>query len=175
MAAIEFRDVARLLTCEQFARSELPMRSNRAKCPVCDRPDHYNLAFLRDGKAYCHKCHFVGDVVTLAAKTWHTSQMDAAHALNREFHLGLEDEAVNAEELERRRRDRERARDLQMLRRRAEAAEWSAACDAELAARAAIERFTEADAETPAFELALKRLAAAQMQCELLEAERAEA
>lgn len=88
---IEFREVAQRLTCEEFARRELPMRGHRAKCPACDHPDHYNLAFLRDGKAYCHKCHFVGDVVSLAAKTWHTSQIDAARTLNQEFHLGLSD------------------------------------------------------------------------------------
>lgn len=174
MAGIEFKDVSRLLSCREFAEAEgLPIRGGRTRCPL-HGGRNFNFALLDDGRAYCHVCHRAADVVQLAAAVWHMSQRDAAVELNERFHLGLAGESLTDAERERRRRDRERARDLQILKRRAEAAEWSAACDAERAARAALERFTEADAETPAFDLALKRLADAQMQCELLQAERVE-
>ena len=123
---IEFREVAQRLTCEQFARSgELPMKGNRAKCPACDHPDHYNLAFLRDGKAYCHKCHFVGDVVSLAAKTWGTSQMDAAQTLNREFSLGLSDGGPDTAVLKQRQLERLAQQEIQREREEC----WQAHCD----------------------------------------------
>ena len=172
MAGIEFKDVARLLSCREFAEAEgLRMRGGRGVCPFHAGAHNYNLAFKPDGHCYCYKCGRVADVVQYASAVWRCSQLDAAAELNERFHLGLAGESLTDAERERRRRDRERARDLQMLKRRAEAAEWSAACDAERAARAALERFTEADAETPAFDLALKRLADAQMRCELLQAE----
>ena len=90
MAGIEFKEIANRLTCEEFARRELPMKGNRAKCPF-HNGENYNLKFFPDGKCYCHKCHKSGDVVTLAAATWHVSQMDAAQTLNRQYNLGVSD------------------------------------------------------------------------------------
>ena len=122
VAAIEFSDVAAALSCEQFARQELEMRGRRAKCPWCPNPEHYNLAFLPDGKAYCHKCHKGGDVVTLAAAVWHMSQREAAAELNTRFKLGLGAETVTAADLERRRAARQADRE----RREAERADFLA-------------------------------------------------
>lgn len=173
MPGIEFKDVARLLTCRSFAEAEgMKLRGGRAVCPFHSGADGFNLAFMADGHCHCHRCGRTADVVQLAAAVWRLPQREAAAELNQRFHLGLEAEAVNAAELERRRRDRERERAAQVRRRRAEAVEWSAACDAERDARRALERFTEAEADTPAFNAALKRLADAQMRCELLQAER---
>ena len=161
---IEFREVAQRLTAEQFARAELPMKGNRAKCPACDHPDHFNLAFLRDGKAYCHKCHFVGDVVSLAAKTWHTSQMNAARTLNQEFHLGLSDGGPAPTILKQ--KQVERAAQLEEQREQEE--RWLTHCPRLLssldefhAACEALRRYDPDDLSTPAAEQALARAAIA--------------
>lgn len=169
MAGIEFRAIAEALTAEQFARRNLPMRGNRAKCPF-HGGDNYNLQFFRDGKCYCHVCHKAGDVVTLAAATWHTSQQDAARQLNDVYHLGVTAETMTAGERDQRERARREARELQQQAKQAEAQEWSAACAEERAAREAMARFTEADADKAEFDQALTRLCAAQMRCEILQA-----
>ena len=123
---IEFREVAQRLTCEQFARSgELPVKGNRAKCPACDHPDHYNLSFFRDGRCRCFKCAFTGDVVQLAAVTWHVSRVDAARTLNQEFHLGLSDGGPDPAILKQ--RQLERATQLEEQREREE--RWLTHCD----------------------------------------------
>lgn len=161
---IEFSDVARLLTCEQFARRELRMRGNRAQCPF-HGGERYNLAFYRDGKCYCHVCHKVADVVGLAAATWHTNQMDAARLLNDEYRLGLSGSVPTDEQ--RRRRDREReAHERAAL---DEREQFKQAFDELFEARANIEKFTIADAEKPEFQAALIRLGKAQDKLELLE------
>ena len=174
MASIEFKDVARLLSCRQFAEAEgLRIQGGRLQCPF-HGGHHYNLAFCNDGqRVYCHKCGRSGDVVGLAAAVWHTSQRDAAVELNERFKLGLTGETLTPAERDRREQAREEARDLQRRIKQTEAQEWSAACDAEKAAQAAIERFTEADADTPAFDQALKRLCKAQLRCDVLQAARA--
>ena len=77
-------------------------------------------------------------------------------------------------EIERRKQARREAREKQERVRRAEIEEWSAACDAEREARQAVERFTEADADTAAFDLALQRMCEAQMRADVLQALKAE-
>lgn len=175
MAGIEFRDVARLLTCKEFAEAEgMKLRGGRAVCPFHSGAHNYNLAFVNDGRrVYCHKCGRSGDVVTLAAAVWHCSQRDAAVELNTRFNLGLTGETLTPAERERREQARQEARELREAVREADAQAWSVACDTERAAQAAMLKFTEADVDTPAFNQALQRLAAAQQRCEVLQAARA--
>lgn len=171
--AIEFRDVAAALSCRQFAEAEeLRIQGGRLQCPF-HGGHNFNLAFVNDGRrVYCHKCGRSGDVVSFAAAVWHCSQRDAAVELNERFHLGLTGETLTPAERERREQARQEARELRERERLAAAAEWSAACDAERAAQAAIEKFTEADLDTPAFNQALQRLAAAHQRCDVLQAAR---
>lgn len=163
MAGIEFSDVARLLTAEQFARRELRMRGNRAQCPF-HGGTHYNLQFFRDGRCYCHVCHKAADVVQLAACVWHTSQLDAARLLNDEYRLGLVAETPTDEQ----RQERQRERELLEQARQHEAESWAAACDEERAAQSALERFTADDADRPEFIQALTRLATAQTALDVM-------
>lgn len=176
MAGIEFSDVARLLTCREFAEAEgMKIRGGRCVCPFHAGAHNFNLAFVNDGRrVYCHKCGRSGDVVTLAAAVWRMTQRDAAAELNERFKLGLSGETLTQAERDRREQARQRERDLREAEHKAEARAWSAACDAERAAQAAIERFTEADADGAEFDQALKRLCEAQQRCELLQAARAE-
>lgn len=175
MAGIEFSEVARLLTCREFAEAEgMKMRGGRAVCPFHAGAHNYNLGFLNDGRrVYCHKCGHSADVVGLAAAVWRMSQHDAAVELNERFNLGLTGERLTADEVARRDAERRRVRDLREAEHKAEAREWSEACDAERAAAAAMLRFTEADADKAEFNQALQRLAAAQQRCDVLQAARA--
>lgn len=173
MAGIEFRDVARLVSCRDVAEAEgLQIRHNRIACPFHNGTG-YNFALYDDGRGHCFVCGRDADSVALAAAVWHTNQRDAAVEMNARFRLGLTGESMTPAERDRREQARKEARDLQQRIKQAEAQEWSAACDAERAAQAAIERFTEADADTPAFDQALTRLCAAQLRCEVLQAARA--
>lgn len=147
MAGIEFADVAASLSCETFARRELRMRGNRAQCPF-HGGEHFNLAFFPDGKCYCHVCHKCGDVVTLAAATWHTNQRDAARMLNDEYRLGLSDD-VSQDDLKRQRERRQRERDQREADERRQREAWSKAADDLREAEAAAERLTIADADKP--------------------------
>lgn len=163
---IEFSDVARLLTCEQFARRELAMRGNRAKCPF-HHGANFNLAFFPDGRCHCFKCNRTADSVQLASATWNMNQLDAARLLNDEFSLGLAAEMPSDEQREQRRREADR-RD----RERDEARKaWATACDEEREAAVQLERFTVDDADKPEFAAALKRLCDAQTKCDLMWAE----
>lgn len=164
VAGIEFKEVADRLTCEQFALRELEVRQHRAKCPF-HHGEHYNLQLLRNGKCYCHVCHKGGDVVTLAAATWGTTQLQAAKLLNEQFALGVEDsDAPTLDVLEQRERER-RERDRQ---REEERKRWSAACDREREARAKLERFTAADADKAEFDQALQNMVKAQTELDLM-------
>lgn len=168
--AIDFRELAARLSCREFAEAEgMRIRHNRIACPLHGGHD-YNMALNDDGSAYCYVCHKAADVVQLASALWRMNQRDAAVELNQRFRLGLQAETVNAAELDRRRREREAARQAEAEAKRSEALEWGKACDAERAARTAIERFTEADVDTPAFDLALRRLCDAQQRCDMLSA-----
>lgn len=170
---IEFRDLARLLSCREFAEAEgMRMRGGRTVCPFHAGATGFNLAFYGDGRAHCHKCGRTADVVQLAAAVWNTDQRSAAAELNQRFKLGLAGERLTAADVTRRAADRQRERDLQQAEREADAQEWSAACDAERAAQRAVERFTEADADGAAFDQALQRLCAARLRCDVLQAER---
>ena len=145
MAAIEFSDVAAALSCEQFARRELEMRGRRAKCPWCANPEHYNLAFLPDGRAYCHKCHKSGDVVTLAAQVWKVDQLTAARGLNDDFKLGLTASRPTDEQ----RRQRQRERDQREAEQQRQREEWARAADDLREAEQAADGLTLADADNP--------------------------
>lgn len=170
--AIEFKDVARLLSCKEFAQGAgLRIQHKRAQCPFHSGV-HFNLQFFDDGRCYCHVCHQTADVVQLAAAVWHMPQMDAAVELNTRFHLGLTGETVTPAERERREQARREAQEMRALIKQTEAQEWARACEAEQAARQALERFTIADADTPEFSQALRRLCAAQEHCNVLEAAR---
>lgn len=101
MASIEFKDVARLLSCREFVEAEgLPIRGGRTRCPL-HGGRNFNFALLDDGRAYCHVCHRASDVVQLAAAVWHMSQRDAAVELNQRFHLGLTETMPTAERMQR--------------------------------------------------------------------------
>lgn len=163
MASVEFRDVAQLLTCRQFAEAEgLRMQGGRLQCPF-HGGRHFNLAIWNDGRrVYCHKCHRGGDVVALAAAVWHMSQRDAAIELNARFKLGLNGERLTATELERRRRDREAARQDEAEARAAQRKLYADAADELREAEAALEKFDATADWTPAVTAAVHRLAAAQ-------------
>lgn len=163
VAGIEFKDVARLLSCEQFAQREMRLRGKRAQCPF-HHGEHYNVTFNRDGTCHCFVCGRTADVVQLAAAVWHTSQMDAARMLNDDFNLGLTAEMPTDEQ--RQRRQRERARREAEQREQREA--WTRACDDEREARAKLARFTAADADKPEFDQALRQMAAAQTALDVM-------
>ena len=168
---IDFKAVADAMPAEKFARHEMQMRGNRAKCPWCDNPQHYNLAFYAaDGKAHCHKCGRTADVVGLAAAVWHTNQLDAARQLNDVYRLGVAAETMTQAERDRREQARREARELRENAKRQQNAEYSAACDEVRAAQAAVERFTQTDAYRAEFNQALKRLCEAQQRCDVLQA-----
>lgn len=169
MAAIDFRELAARLSCREFAEAEMKLRRGRAQCPF-HGGEHFNLAFQRDGHCHCFVCGRTADVVQLASAWWRMNQRDAAVELNERFRLGLQAERVDGAELDRRRRERQGAQELLRAAKRADDKAWGKACDAERAARAAIEGFTEADADTPAFDLALRRLCDAQQRCDMLSA-----
>ena len=163
MPGIDFRAIADAMTAEQFARHELQMHGNRAKCPWCDNPQHYNLAFYAaDGKAHCHKCGRTVDVVGLAAKVWNTNQLDAARQLNDVYQLGVTAETMTQAERERREQARQRERQQHEAAKQAERAQWSAAADDLRKAEQATAGFTLADADNPATWAAVARLGAAQ-------------
>lgn len=173
MAGIDFKSVARLVSCRDVCEFEgLAIRHNRIACPFHGGKG-YNFALYDDGRGHCFVCGRDADSVGLAAAVWRMNQRDAAVELNARFNLGLTGETLTPTERERREQARREARDLQERVKRAEAQEWSAACDAERAAQAAIERFTAADADKPEFNQALQRLCTAQLHCEMLQAARA--
>lgn len=165
--AIEFKDVARAVTCEDLARAEgLAVRNGRIACPL---HGGHNFNFKlggTSGRGYCFKCGRYADSVSLAAALWHVSQREAAEELNVRFNLGLAPATVTAAERERREAARQREHEQDMR-------EWSAACEAERDAQLAIEHFTVADVEGTAFTSALKRLCDAQTRCDVLAAEHA--
>ena len=162
MAGIEFKDVARRLSCREFAEAEgLPMKSGRLQCPL-HGGRNYNMAFCNDGwRVYCHKCGRSGDVVTLAAAVWRLNQRDAAVALNQRFRLGLDADAVDGAELERRRAEREAARQAEAEARAARTREYSKAADELREAERAVLRRSDTD-WTPELTAAVQRMARAQ-------------
>lgn len=171
MPAIEFKDVARAVTCEDLARAEgLAVRNGRIACPL-HGGNNYNFKLGgTSGRGYCFKCGRYADSVSLAAALWHVSQREAAEELNVRFNLGLAPATVTAAERERREAARQRERDLRQREHEQDMREWSAACEAERDAQLAIEHFTVADVEGTAFTSALKRLCDAQTRCEVLAA-----
>lgn len=166
MAGLEFAEVARVLSCADFARREMQVQGKRAQCPF-HNGRNYNLAFFDDGRCHCFKCGRTADVVQLAAAVWSTSQLDAARMLNDEFRLGLTDSTPTDEQRQRRQRERDRREEERREQREA----WAKACEAEQAAQAAIERFTVDDADKPEFSQALTRLCAAQTAADAMWAE----
>jgi len=171
---IDFKSVSRLVSCVDFARSEgLEIRHGRIKCPYTNG-DTFNMKLdNHDGRFFCFACNRSGDSIDLAAQVWQTSKSKAADELNQRFRLGLTGETMTQDELERRERARQAARDHQQRERQREISEWGAACEAERAAQQAIEGFTQADCDKPEFDLALQRLCAAQLRCDVLQAARA--
>ena len=137
MAGIEFRDVARLLSCREFAEAEMTLRRGRAACPF-HGGEHFNLQFFDDGRCYCHVCHQAADVVQLAAAVWHCTQMEAADALNKRFNLHLDGKTPTAAEADVWRHKRLTREDKQQA---AEAAVEAAEAEAR-AAWAAVEKST---------------------------------
>lgn len=158
MAGIEFADVRRMLTCENFARQELEMRGRRGKCPWCENTSHYNLVFLPDGNVYCHKCHNAGDVVTLAAQVWNVDQPTAARMLNDDFKLGLTASRPNPDQIKRRQAER----DQREADRQRERAAWSQAANDLREAEQAASDLTIEDANSPVTWAKVARLGAAQ-------------
>lgn len=164
MPGLEFREIARLLSCEEFARREMEMRGNRARCPF-HNGENFNLAFYNDNRCHCFKCNRTADVVQLAAQQWNTSQREAARLLNDEFSLGLRAETPTAEQREQVQRQREeRATALQQERNA-----WAAACDEQHDALAALDGAVH-DADSADFWKKLRRVAAARERLNVLEA-----
>lgn len=166
MPGLEFADVARLVSAEQFAQREMKLVRGRAQCPF-HGGEHFNLAFYRDGRCHCFKCHKTADSVALASVVWHVSQVEAAQLLNDEYNLGLTGSVPTNEQRQQRQRDREARAAAEQARRD----EWGRLCDEERAAQAAIERFTVDDADKPEFNQALARLCAAQTAVDVMWAE----
>lgn len=109
IVAIEFANVARLLSCREFVEGEgMKMRGGRAACPF-HGGEHYNLQFFDDGRCYCHVCHKAADVVQLAAAVWRCSQVEAADDLNKRYNLRLDKAptAAEADAWQRKRRQRD--------------------------------------------------------------------
>lgn len=157
MPGIEFSDVAAALSCETFARRELRMRGNRARCPF-HGGEHFNLAFFPDGRCHCFKCNKTADVVQLAAVVWNTNQLDAARLLNDEYNLGLTGSTPTDEQ----RRQRQREREQREANEQREREEWAKAADDLREAEQAAAGFTIADANNPATWAAVARMGAAQ-------------
>jgi hypothetical protein len=68
-------------------------RNKRALCPWHNdtKPD---LAFYDDGaRCYCHACHNGGDSIALTAQLFALAPLEAAHKLNADFRLGLDESA----------------------------------------------------------------------------------
>lgn len=131
MPGIEFRDVARLLGCKEFAEAEgLKLRGGRAVCVFHAGADGYNLAFYPDGKCHCHKCGRTADVVQLAAAVWSCNQREAASELNRRYRLGLDGKRLTAAEVDKL-HHRQRQRDVRQA--EAEAALHEAQAEARAA------------------------------------------
>lgn len=174
MAGISFKAVRDAVSVERLALHEgMTTRGGRIRCPFCGPgASRYNFKLNRDGSAYCFSCHKAVDAIDTAAHIWGMSKADAAKELNDIFHLGIEAEAVDAATLDRRRHQREAARLAEAEARAAEGKAWADACEAERAAQQAIERFTMAEAGTPAFDQALRRLCEAQQRCDVLQAAR---
>jgi hypothetical protein len=173
MPGIEFAEVARLVSCKDVANiAGLVIRHNRIQCPFHGGKD-FNFALYPDGRGFCFVCGKNADSVSMAAAVWHIPQTQAADELNQRFRLGLTGETMTQDELERRERARQAARDHQQRERQREISEWGAACEAERAAQQAIEQFTQADCDKPEFDQALQRLCAAQLRCDVLQAARA--
>ena len=163
LGGIEFKDVARLLTCEQFAEAEgMKMRGRRTVCPFHAGADGYNLAFNSDGTCHCFRCNVTRDVVALAAAVWRMNQRDAAVELNQRFNLGLTGERLTAADLARRDAERRRQRALRDAEKQAETREWSTVADTLREAEYAAACFTIEDAEKPATWAAIARWARAQ-------------
>ena len=161
MPGIEFSEIARLLSCEEFARHEMQLRGKRAQCPF-HGGKNFNLAFYpkgtKDGKCFCFKCGRAADVVQLAAAVWHTDLVTAANMLNDEYHLGLTSSTPTDEQRQCRQREREqRESDAQRQRE-----QWARAADDLREAEQAAGQFTIADADNPSTWAAIARLSAAQ-------------
>lgn len=170
MPGIEFAEVARRLSCREFADAEgLELRGGRTRCPFHDGARRFNLA-IYDDAVFCHVCHRRADVVGFAAAVWNTSQYNAAVELNSKYQLGLAGETVTPEERDRREQARREARELKEMVKKVENEAWAAACEEEQAAQRAIERFTQADVDKPAFDAALRRLSDAHQRCNELQA-----
>lgn len=160
--AIEFRDVARALTCREFAEAEMEVnRAGRARCPF-HGGTHGNLAFYDDGRCHCFKCGRTADVVQLAASVWHMEQRETAEELNSRFGLGLSSETVTSAERARRDRQRAEERERREMERQVERMEWSQAADDLREAEVAAEGLKLADADKPATWATVARLALAQ-------------
>lgn len=125
IVAIEFADVARLLTCREFAEAEMDLRGGRSKCPF-HGGEHYNLQFFDDGRCYCHVCHKAADVVQLAAAVWSCSQVEAADELNKRYNLRLDKAPTAAETDAWQRKRRQRDNKQQAAEAAVEAAEAEA-------------------------------------------------
>lgn len=162
MPGIDFDAVSSALSCRDFAESEMELnRAGRARCPFHDGAS-FNLAFMPDGRCYCHACHRAGNSVQLAAAVWHLSELDAARELNERFRLGITTERLPASERARRDAERaaERARKAEELKR--ERAAWGRAADNLRDAERDLWRYHIGDADKPEFCVALLRFSIAQ-------------
>lgn len=157
MPGIEFSEIARLLSCEEFARHEMQLRGKRAQCPF-HGGKNFNLAFYPDGRCHCFSCGRTADVVQLAAAVWHTNQLDAARLLNDDYNLGLTGSVPTDEQ----RRQRQRERDRREADEQRQREQWARAADDLREAEQAAGQFTIADADNPSTWAAIARLSAAQ-------------
>lgn len=162
MPGIDFDAVARAITCQTFAKSEMVLnRAGRAQCPFHGGRDH-NLAFYNNGKCHCFVCGRTANSVQLAGAVWRLSELDAARELSEQFNLGISTERMTAEERARRDAERaaERARKAEDLRR--ERAAWGRAADNLRNAERDLWTYQIGDVDKPAFGVALMRFSIAQ-------------
>lgn len=164
VAGIDFKAIRDAVTVRRLVEREgMTVRGGRTRCPWCATHDsRFNFKLNADGSGYCFACHKAADAIDTAAQLWRVDKLEAARLLNSAFHLGLESEAVNAAELERRRRDREAALKAEAEARAADGQLFADAADELRVAEDALERFTTLTDWTPALTAAVKRLAIAQ-------------
>ena len=163
MASIDFRAVAESVSVRQVAEAAgLAVRSGRVKCPFCDGARHDNFKLNDGGRpGYCFACHHSADAVDLAAQLWHLTRLEAAQELNQRFRLGLDADEVDGAELERRRAEREAARQAEAEARAARAREYGEAADELREAERALLRRSDR-AWTSELTAAVQRMARAQ-------------
>lgn len=160
-----FENVKSAVTAEEAARVYALEfgRNHRALCPW-HSDTHPDLAFYDEGRrCYCHACHNGGDVIALTAQIFSLTPLDAARRLKADFHLDAEDERYTPSAAPTRAQTLKGMRDWRRKR-------FGYVCDVEKAARESTLAAEKGGWDSPEFRQALRAMALAQDECELLHA-----